>query len=124
MVNAIEKEVLYSIDNDGSIVIKSGGSGSKCIDKTENIGLFFRKICSSYEMGSNLYIDLGYNPDQLSMMTLYSTLVYAEKVLKCRVCEILLGGQSVRALYENQELIRVAGMRDLIDEDELLNMLS
>lgn len=95
---------------------------------------FFRNICDSFEPLSEIYMDVTYGT-KITSISQFSSLVYAEKVLRCSIREVVYGlfdtknskiGKnnqlfSVRCVYELKELIQSASMLDGIDIDELLD---
>ena len=76
---------------------------------------FFKQICETYTAESDLYVDLTYG-SKMTIMNLFASIVYAEKVSNCYIKELSYGAVNfadksgkiydVRPLYEINTLIQ------------------
>jgi|GEM_PF-1564253 len=93
----------------------------------------FRDICSVYEEGTEIYVDVTYGT-KITSLVLMSTLSYAEKIRNCEIKSIIYGnafGKSetdnlgdiydVRCLYE---LFMLMGCLDDMPKDMAEKMIS
>ncbi len=99
--------------------------------REKHIG-FFRELCDAYEPMSDVYMDVTFG-SKVTSISLFASLVYAENVTKCSICDIIYGkfafgnrkgGEifSVKCLYELKELIHSASMMGNVDIDEMLDI--
>lgn len=79
--------------------------------------VLFKQICESYSSDSYLYVDFTYGT-KMSIINIFSSIVYAEKVADCYIKELVYGSVDfvsnvghifdVRSLYEINTLIQSA----------------
>lgn len=74
----------------------------------------FKQVCLSYESDCTVYVDLT-NFSPIEIITIFSSLVYAEKVKNCYIKEVMLEGKDIRYIYEISEIIESASLMSNVD---------